>query len=229
MNKLKLFYVEDEPALAKIVKEFLESRDFDVRLITTGYGAIEEFKTYSPDVCILDVMLPFLDGFSIATEIRKLNPDQAILFLTAKNQTEDVLKGFATGGNDYIRKPFSMEELIVRIKNLIALYRMPTQQINSLEAYQIGKYNFYPISQELLIMGEVKRLSYRETQLLLLLSRSINQPIQRKLILDEIWGNDSFFNSRNLDVYINKLRDYLRNDEKVKILTLKGVGYRLVC
>lgn len=231
MNKIKLFYVEDEPSLGKIVKESLESREFEVKMVTSGLNAVSEFKSYLPDVCVLDVMLPHKDGFTIGREIRAIQKEIPILFLTAKNQTEDVLKGFASGGNDYIRKPFSMEELIVRIKNLLA---MSNQQVNansgtkSLELINIGSYTFYPLRQELHSTNHIRRMSHRETELLLLLSGKLNQTITRKTILDEIWGNDSFFNSRNLDVYINKLREYLKDDESVELITLKGVGYRLV-
>lgn len=231
MNKIKLFYVEDEPSLAKIVKESLESREFEVKMITSGLNAIAEFKNYVPDVCVLDVMLPHKDGFTIGQEIRSLKKDIPILFLTAKNQTEDVLKGFASGGNDYIRKPFSMEELIVRIKNLLDLSQVESKgnsQIKVTDLINIGQYVFYPLRQELHSEINVKRLSHRETQLLELLARNLNQAVSRKIILDQIWGNDSFFNSRNLDVYINKLRDYLKEDQRVELITLKGVGYRLV-
>ncbi len=231
MNRIKLFYVEDEPSLGKIVKESLESREFEVKMITSGLNAVSEFKSYLPDVCVLDVMLPHKDGFTIGQEIRAIQKEIPILYLTAKNQTEDVLKGFASGGNDYIRKPFSMEELIVRIKNLLA---MSNQQVNAnsgtmpLELIRIGGYTFYPLRQELHSANHIRRMSHRETELLLLLSGKLNQTITRKTILDEIWGNDSFFNSRNLDVYINKLREYLKDDESVELITLKGVGYRLV-
>lgn len=231
MNKIKLFYVEDEPSLAKIVKESLESREFEVKMITSGLNAIAEFKNYVPDVCVLDVMLPHKDGFTIGQEIRSLKKDIPILFLTAKNQTEDVLKGFASGGNDYIRKPFSMEELIVRIKNLLDLSQVESKgnsQIKVTDLINIGQYVFYPLRQELHSEINVKRLSHRETQLLELLARNLNQAVARKIILDQIWGNDSFFNSRNLDVYINKLREYLKEDQRVELITLKGVGYRLV-
>jgi DNA-binding response OmpR family regulator len=231
MAKVKIFYVEDEPSLGKIVKESLESRDFEVNMITSGLNAVAEFKMYAPDVCVLDVMLPHKDGFTIGQEIRSLKKDIPILFLTAKNQTEDVLKGFASGGNDYIRKPFSLEELIVRIKNLLNLSQVESKvisQLNVSDSINIGQYLFYPLRQELHSEVNVKRLSHRETQLLELLAKHLNQAVSRKIILDQIWGNDSFFNSRNLDVYINKLRDYLKEDQRVELITLKGVGYRLV-
>ncbi|MBK6545685.1 MAG: response regulator transcription factor [Saprospiraceae bacterium] len=231
MNKIRLFYVEDEPSLGKIVKESLESRDFEVRMITSGLNAIEEFKLFNPDVCVLDVMLPHKDGFTISKEIKEIPSSVPILFLTAKNQTEDILKGFASGCNDYIHKPFSMEELIVRIKNLLSLTSIRhtiSSLSTSVDSMNIGLYIFFPLRQELHFENDVRRLSHRETELLLLLSNSLNQLVTRKEILMKIWGNDSFFNSRNLDVYINKLRDCLRSDSRVELITLKGVGYRLV-
>lgn len=231
MSKVKLFYVEDEPSLGKIVKESLESREFDVKLISTGLNAVEEFKLYLPEVCVLDVMLPHVDGFTIGKEIRAIQENIPILFLTAKNQTEDALKGFASGGNDYIRKPFSMEELIVRIKNLLHLSYLDKRMENQFDVHElitIGNYSFYPLRQELHNNFNIRRLSHREAELLAVLSRKLNQAIMRKTILDQIWGNDSFFNSRNLDVYINKLREYLKEDNRVELITLKGVGYRLV-
>jgi DNA-binding response OmpR family regulator len=228
MTKIKLFYVEDEPSLGKIVKESLESRDFEVYMITSGLHAVEEFKKFQPDVCVLDVMLPHKDGFTIGKEIRSMHSQIPILFLTAKNQTEDVLQGFSSGGNDYIRKPFSMEELIVRIRNLMTLTAPDIKSPTSKDELCIGMFRFYPLRQELHFQNEIRRMSHRETELLQLLAKNLNQAVTRKMILDQIWGNDSFFNSRNLDVYINKLREYLKEDKRVELITLKGVGYRLV-
>lgn len=231
MKKIKLFYLEDELSLGKIVKESLESRDFEVKMIANGLSAIDEFISFNPDVCVLDVMLPHKDGFTIGNEIRALNKDIPILYLTAKNQTEDVLKGFASGGNDYIRKPFSMEELIVRIKNLLGLRQsefIKKQKEENSESVLIGKYTFFPLRQELFLQNTMRRLSHRETELLSIFARNINKAVSRKFILVQIWGNDSIFNSRNLDVYINKLREYLKEDPEVELITLKGVGYRLI-
>lgn len=225
---IKLLYVEDEPSLAKIVTETLSSRQFEVRHISRGDLAMDAFREFSPDICVLDVMLPYVDGFSLGKEIRSLNSKVPIIFLTAKSQTEDALQGFGSGGNDYIRKPFSMEELIARIKNLLALSNQAQTAIINPEALPLGRYHFYAGRQELHLGETIKRLSHRETELLSMLIGQKQEAVLRKTILDKIWGNDSFFNSRNLDVYITKLRDYLREDEKIQIITLKGVGYRLV-
>jgi DNA-binding response OmpR family regulator len=179
----------------------------------------------------LDVMLPYIDGFTIGTQIRNLNSKIPIIYLTAKGQTEDALMGFGSGGNDYIRKPFSVEELMVRMNNLLLLtnpnYSAEINTDNS-TSVSIGQYVFYAGRQELILGDKIKRLSHRETELLSTLTAQKQETVFRKQILDKIWGNDSFFNSRNLDVYITKLRDYLKEDEKIQIITLKGVGYRLV-
>ncbi len=187
------------------------------------------FEKYEPDICVLDVMLPNKDGFTLGKEIRQLDEQIPIIFLTARNQTADVVEGFGSGGNDYMRKPFSMEELIVRIHNLLQLAKGQPPASHSEGEIQLGRYSFFPKKQILQIGPHDRQLSHRESQLLFLLARQTNTAVERKHILQEIWGNDSFFNSRNLDVYIKKLRDYLSDDESVRIITLKGVGYRLVC
>ncbi len=224
----KILYVEDEPFLGKIVKESLESREFEVELVTDGHRVMGIFEKFKPDICVLDVMLPNKDGFTIGQEIRELDGEMPIIYLTAKNQTEDVVKGFESGGNDYVRKPFSMEELIVRINNLLQLSKGLNKPINTSNGIKLGQFIFFPKKQLLQIGNHSQQLSHREAQLLAILSQTINAAVERKYILDEIWGNDSFFNSRNLDVYIRKLRNYLSKDDTVQIITLKGVGYRLV-
>ena len=226
MKPTKILYVEDEPFLGKIVKESLESRQYQVNMVADGLLALPAFEQNKPDICILDVMLPNKDGFTIGKEIRKKNATIPILFLTAKSQTEDLVKGFSVGGNDYIKKPFSIEELIVRVENLLALTGKDNEEEG--DVFQIGEYDFYSKRYELTNGETIQKLSYREAQLLEILIKNRNQTTQRKTILQKIWGDDSFFNSRNLDVYIRKLRKYLAQDERVKIITLKGVGYCFV-
>jgi DNA-binding response OmpR family regulator len=222
--KTKILYVEDEPFLGRIVKESLESRDFEVNMLTDGKDVVKNFETINPDICVLDIMLPIKDGYSIAKELRQLNSKIPIIFVTAKVQTEDLLKGFEAGGNDYLRKPFSMEELIARINNLLQLTH--AQKVtNSNDCIVIGKYEFNPLRYELKIEGKVKKLSSREATLLSVLVENRNGTTNRKDILMKLWGDDSFFNSRNLDVYITKLRDYLKEDSTIEIITIKGVGY----
>ena len=227
MSKTKVFYVEDELFLGKIVKESLESRGFDVIMESDGAKATELFKKSAPDVCVLDIMLPNKDGFTIADEIRNVNEDIPIIFLTAKTQTEDVVKGFSLGGNDYIRKPFSMEELIVRIQNALRHKTETPQKIQS-DTVKLGKYSFHLNRQVLNDGKEDRKLSYRESELLKVLYENRDKIIDRRDILNLLWGNDNFFNSRNLDVYITKLRSYLKEDPSLEIITIKGIGYRFV-
>lgn len=229
---VKILYVEDEPFLGKIVKESLESRAFEVHMVADGARVMHALEQFRPDICVLDVMLPHRDGFSLAGDIRRSRPELPILFLTAKDQTEDVLKGFAAGGNDYVRKPFSMEELIVRVNNLVGLSRgknMPAARHPN-DGVPIGQYEFFPLKYELRYGpdGSMRKLSAREADLLKILLENRNFTVARKQILLQVWGDDNFFNSRNLDVYITKLRDYLRQDPGIEIITIKGVGYHFV-
>lgn len=222
MPKVKILYVEDEPFLGRIVKESLESRLYEVNMATDGNHAVTLYDQTQPDICVLDIMLPQKDGYSIAKDIRKKNPAVPIIFVTAKTQTEDLLKGFESGGNDYIRKPFSMEELIVRITNLLHLSQ---KKNHGKESISIGKFVFNVSRYELAFNNRVKKLSHREASLLTILCEHMNATTNRKDILMSVWGDDSFFNSRNLDVYITKLRDYLKDDPSIEIITIKGIGY----
>jgi len=224
MRKTKILYVEDEPFLGRIVKESLESRDFEVTMITDGNDATGAFQEILPDICVLDIMLPSKDGYAIAKDIRRVSPGMPIIFVTAKVQTEDLLKGFEVGGNDYLRKPFSMEELIVRINNLLQLAGGSKNTVSQ-DSISIGQYHFVPVRYELRIGDRIKQLSHRESTLLQALIENKNATVLRKDILMKLWGDDSFFNSRNLDVYITKLRDYLKEDPAIKIITIKGIGY----
>jgi DNA-binding response OmpR family regulator len=227
MSKIKLFYVEDELFLGKIIRESLESRGFDVIMESDGAKATEVFKQSKPDICILDVMLPNKDGFTIADEIRELDEDVPIIFLTAKTQTEDVVKGFSLGGNDYIRKPFSMEELIVRVQNALRIKPDENKKLTG-GIITFGRFTFN-LNRQLLSNGkEERKLSYRESELLKMLYEGRDRIIGRSDILNLLWGNDSFFNSRNLDVYVTKLRSYLKEDPSLEIITIKGIGYRFV-
>jgi DNA-binding response OmpR family regulator len=222
MRVVKILYVEDEPFLGRIVKESLESRQYSVTMIADGEAALDAFDAVQPDVCILDIMLPGKDGYAIARDIRKRSPAMPIIFVTAKTQTDDLVKGFEAGGNDYIRKPFSMEELIVRLENLL---NMTQQKKSSSDTIVMGQYQFAPLRYELRHQDTVKKLSHRETTLLQMLLDNRNATVLRKDILLKLWGDDSFFNSRNLDVYITKLRDYLKEDDRIEIITIKGIGY----
>ncbi|MFZ1312470.1 MAG: response regulator transcription factor [Chitinophagaceae bacterium] len=227
MSQTKILYVEDELFLGKIVRESLESRGFEVIMEGDGAKVIDLFKKSKPDICVLDIMLPNKDGFTIADEIRELDEEVPIIFLTARTQTEDVVKGFSLGGNDYVRKPFSMEELIVRIQNLLRTKTEAPKKISGGTA-SFGKYTFQLNRQVLSNGKEERKLSFRESELLKLLYENRDKIIDRKDILNLLWGNDSFFNSRNLDVYITKIRSYLKDDPSLEIITIKGIGYRFV-
>ena len=224
-----VLYAEDEMFLGKIVKESLESRGFEVFMETDGAKVMPLYLQTKPDICVLDIMMPNKDGYAVAEEIRSVNKDVPVLFLTAKVQTEDVLKGFTSGGNDYIRKPFSMEELIARINNLLQLKgnAAPVNAGGS-DTVQLGKLSFN-LARQVLTGGETPRkLSFREAELLRYLFDHRNTIIDRRDLLKALWGNDNFFNSRNLDVYITRLRGFLKDDPSLEILTIKGVGYRFV-
>lgn len=227
MSKTKILYIEDELFLGKIVKESLESRGFEVMMGSDGAQATALFREFNPDVCVLDIMLPNKDGFEVADEIRQLQQQVPIIFLSAKTQTEDVVKGFAVGANDYMRKPFSMEELIVRVNHLAGRGQAGTGKTDN-SIVRIGRYQFHLNRQVLQVDDEERKLSFRESELLRLLCENRNQVIDRKDILNLLWGSDSFFNSRNLDVYITKMRSYLKADPSLEIITIKGVGYRFV-
>lgn len=228
--KTKILYVEDEPFLARIVKETLELKGYEVMHKTDGTRIAELVNGFGPDICVLDVMLPNTDGFTLGTAIRNLHPKLPIIFLTAKTQTEDVLKGFSSGGTDYIKKPFSMEELMVRIENQLKIAGADKNNTtDSLpEEIVMGKCVFYPRRYELLAGDKLIKLSNRESQILNIFCNNRNSTIDRRILLKTVWGDDSFFNSRNLDVYIRKLREYLSAEPNIEIITLKGKGYHFV-
>lgn len=229
MNPLsfKILYVEDEQFLGRIVKDSLESRGFQVLMLPDGRQITEQFQQFQPHICVLDVMLPYKDGFTLAQEIRQVAPQIPILFLTAKTQAEDAVQGFQSGGNDYIRKPFSLEELIVRIQNLLQLTQGHTTAHND-GTITIGRYHFLPQRYELRLGSEVRKLSHRESELLSIFAQNQNKIINRQDILMRVWHDDSFFNSRNLDVYITKLRGMLKDDPSIQILSIKNVGYHFM-
>lgn len=227
MNKLTtILLAEDEPALGQIIKESLETRNFKVLLCDNGEKAFEVYKQESPELLVLDVMMPKKDGFTLAKDIRVLDDSIPIIFLTAKSQTQDVVEGFTIGGNDYLKKPFSMEELIVRINNL--LNRTKLQKTS--EVMQIGKYSFnFPKQILQFEKNESLQLTHREAHLLFHLIKNKNQVLDRSLILNKLWGNDDFFNARSMDVFITKLRKKLNQDETIQIINVRGFGYKLIC
>ncbi len=224
----KILYIEDEIFIAKIVKESLEDKGFEVCHCADGGEAKTLFLQFQPNLCILDIMLPNVDGYMIAKQIRAIDDVVPIIFLSAKNQTRDVVLGFEQGGNDYLKKPFGMEELLVRIHNLLKMSQKETKKPTESTIFTIGKYVFSPLRYELKYGEKSQKLSYRDVQLLTFFCEKPNQVIERKDILLAIWNDDSIFNSRNLDVYINKIRSYFEDDPRVQLITLKGVGFQFV-
>ncbi|GHE74415.1 response regulator transcription factor [Roseivirga thermotolerans] len=225
MAKHKILLAEDEVALGTIVKESLETRGYDVIYCADGEEARLKYEQTGPELLVLDVMMPKKDGFSLVREIRKKNDRIPIIFLTAKSRTEDVVEGFGYGANDYLRKPFSMEELIVRIKALLSRHAggQPSEDVS------IGQYTFNFSRQTLRFQDQEEQLTHREAQLLHELYLHKNDLTERTLILNTLWGSDDFFNARSMDVFITKLRKKLSQDTSIQILNVRGYGYKLIC
>ncbi|MBB6272317.1 DNA-binding response OmpR family regulator [Pedobacter cryoconitis] len=228
MGKIKILLAEDEPFLARIVKESLESRDFEVKHVDNGTKAFSLFRDYQPDICVFDITMPEMDGFSLTKDIRKINSEVPIIFLTARSLTEDVVNGFEIGGNDYLKKPFSMEELIVRINSLLRMPNRKTQQNNEELKCTVGEYYFNSVTQDLSKGNQLIKLSFRESSLLKLLVESRNEVLSRKTALELLWGADNFFNARSMDVFITKLRKHLKDDPGIQIVNIRGLGYKLI-
>jgi len=225
MNKVKLLLVEDELTLAQIIKESLETRDFVVLHAQNGEEAFQMYQQNSPDILVVDIMMPVKDGLTLTKEIRSIDSQTPIIFLTAKSQPQDVVTGFDTGGNDYLKKPFSIEELIARIKNLVN--RKPGH--DNMHELILGEYKFNPNNQTLQFKeDQIDTLTSRESQLLLFLAQNRNQIVERNTVLDLMWTNNDFYSSRSMDVFISKLRKLLSKDKTLKILNVRGIGYKLV-
>ena len=225
MNKVKLLLVEDELTLAQIIKESLETRDFVVLHAQNGEEALQMYQENSPDILVVDIMMPVKDGLTLTKEIRSIDSQTPIIFLTAKSQPQDVVTGFDTGGNDYLKKPFSIEELIARIKNLVN--RKPGH--DNMHELILGEYKFNPNNQTLQFKeDQIDTLTSRESQLLLFLAQNRNQIVERNTVLDLMWTNNDFYSSRSMDVFISKLRKLLSKDKTLKILNVRGIGYKLV-
>lgn len=225
MDKIiNVLLAEDEPSLGQIIKESLETRNFKVSLVTDGEAAYKLFNEQVFDVLVLDVMMPKTDGFTLTKEIRKENNVVPILFLTAKSQAKDVVEGFTIGGNDYLKKPFSMEELIVRIHNLLSRNNFKPKTT------LLGEFTFDLSKQFLQYKNEEKiNITHREAHLLHHLLLNKNQVLDRSKVLKELWGDDDFFNARSMDVFITKLRKKLKKDENIQIVNVRGFGYKLIC
>lgn len=228
MDPIHVLLVEDEQTLAMIIKDTLEGQGFRIRLAKDGEEGLQCFFHEKPDVLVADVMMPRMDGFEMVRRIRRSDAVTPVLFLTARSAVNDVVEGFELGANDYLKKPFGMQELIVRIKALAGRVLSPTQPPRAQALFEIGDYVFTPRTQQLLHQGTTAELSHRESEILRRLCERRNQVVEMRDILLELWGDDSFFNQRSLHVFITKLRHKLNRDKRVRIVNVRGIGYKLI-
>lgn len=229
MDKIKVLFVEDEPVLASIVRESLETRGFAIAIATNGVEGWSMFNLNKPDVCVVDVMMPRKDGFSLVQDIRRVDELVPVIFLTARTQTEDVLKGLEIGADDYMKKPFSMEELILRLKALVRRKSINNKMLHDMpEEISIGNCSFSYQKLEFYCHKQLFNLSQREADLLQLLVQYKNQLLERKTALMKLWGDDSPFNARSMDVYITRLRKFIKEDSTLEIINIRGYGYKLM-
>ena len=228
MQKQKILLVEDDPNLGQILKEYLDIKGFDTKLCRDGEEGFQAFEKDRFDLCIFDIMLPKKDGFSLAREIKVADKTTPVIFLTAKSMKQDTIEGFKLGADDYITKPFSMEELLLRIKAILRRSGNNAQTRPEAQVFKIGGFTFdYDIHQLTSKDSEIK-LTSKEAELLKLFCLNINQTLDRSTALKIIWRDDSYFNARSMDVYITKLRKYLKEDPRLEILTVRGTGFKLV-
>ncbi len=227
MKARNILLAEDDNNLGQLLKNYLNIKNFNTSLAVNGKEALELYRKSEFDICILDIMMPELDGISVAREIRKTSQDMPVIFLTAKNQKEDVIEGFKSGADDYITKPFSMEELLYRIEAIMRRVAEPASQKKQ-SSYRIGEYHFDTVKQLLTYHDHTIKLTTKESELLELLCRHRNEVMERNYALKAIWIDDNYFNARSMDVYITKLRKYLKKDPSVKILNVHGKGYKLL-
>ena len=227
MSNIKILLAEDDSNLGLLLKNYLNAKNYEATLAKTGTRALEAFSDSDFDICIFDIMMPEMDGITLAKEIRSLNNEIPIIFLSAKNLQEDIIDGFISGADDYVTKPFSMEELLYRIEAILRR----TGAAKSLKEgpYTIGSFTFDPLKQILCKGGTETKLTTKESELLNILYKHRNEILERNYALKMIWIDDNYFNARSMDVYISKLRKYLRLDPSLKILNVHGRGYKLIC
>ncbi len=227
MDTIKLLLAEDDVNLGKVLTTYLEAKGYSVQHANNGEEAYEFFCKSDFDICLIDVMMPLKDGFTLAKEIRKMDEQIPIVFLTAKNLQEDVIEGLSIGGDDYITKPFSMEVLLARLQALIRRIS-PDSGKNVQTLFQFGDSSFDANRQTLTIQGVEQKLTTRESELLLMLIQKKNEVLEREYVLKKIWGDDSYYNARSMDVYITKLRKHFKNEPSVQIINIHGIGFKLV-
>ncbi|MBR9999563.1 MAG: response regulator transcription factor [Cyclobacteriaceae bacterium] len=226
MDRINVLVVEDDPNLGQILSDYLRLKKYNPTLCTDGEAGLEKFKNHDFDICLLDIMMPRMDGFALAREIRNLNKEIPIIFLTAKSMKEDAIEGFKLGADDYITKPFSMEELLLRINAV--LRRSFKDRDHQKNIFLFGNSSLDSDKQLLSIRNEKIKLTNKESQLLKLLCQNKNEILDRSAALKMIWHDDSYFNARSMDVYITKLRKYLKKDASVSIQTIHGEGFKLI-
>ncbi|REG86384.1 response regulator transcription factor [Algoriphagus antarcticus] len=227
MSKAKLLVVEDDPNLGDILKEYLEMKGYEPTLCRDGEEGWNKYKKGKFDLCLLDIMMPKKDGFTLAKEIKKIEENLPILFLTAKNQKDDIIEGLKIGADDYLTKPFSMEELLLRV-NAILRRTHKNEEINPLKVYTFGGFVLHYDEQILDGPKGRHKLTSKENELIRLLASEINNLVNRSHALKQIWGDDSYFNARSMDVYLSKIRKLLKDDPKVQIITVHGEGFKLI-
>lgn len=227
IQKIKILLAEDDENLGTLLREYLNVKGFDADWFINGEKAYKSFVKNRYDLCILDVMMPVKDGYTLAREIRQTNAEMPIIFLTAKSLKEDIIEGFKAGADDYISKPFSMEELIFRVEAVIRRTRKESAAAVQHE-YRIGSYQFFPNTQLLKFGAMEHKLTTKESELLKLLCVNKNSILDRNFALKTIWVDDNYFNARSMDVYIAKLRKYLKEDPHVQILNVHGKGFKLI-
>lgn len=225
MEKIHVLLVEDERTLSMIIKDTLEEQGFHISIAYNGEEGLRMFHSEHPEVVVADVMMPRMDGFEMVRRIRQADRTTPVLFLTARSGINDVVEGFELGANDYLKKPFSMQELIIRIKALLHKAFVQKEQTN---IFELGNYLFHAVSQQLTYAGITQELSHRESEILRRLCEHRNEVVSTQSILLELWGDDSFFNSRSLHVFITKLRHKLAKDERIRIVNVRGIGYKLI-
>jgi DNA-binding response OmpR family regulator len=223
---LRLLLAEDDENLGSLLQEYLKAKNFDTDWVRDGEKAFKVFEKNHYDLCILDVMMPLKDGFTLASEIRMVDSGMPIIFLTAKSMKEDILEGFTRGADDYLTKPFSMDELVFRIEAILRRVKGTGDSLANCST--IGKYSFDHQKQILKIDEQVYNLTTKETELLKLLCNNKNRILERNFALKAIWFDDNYFNARSMDVYITKLRKYLKDDPAVQIINVHGKGYKLI-
>ena len=229
MNEIKVLLAEDEQTLALIIKDTLEAQGFNIETAKNGEEGLQKFFMEKPDVLVADVMMPKMDGFEMVKRIRQSDKHTPVLFLTARSAINDVVEGFELGANDYLKKPFGMQELIVRIKALAGrLITQTEEKEKKTDWIEIGQYRFNSILQRLEYAGIETELSHRESEILRRLCENRNQVVNTQNILLELWGDDSFFNNKSLHVFITKLRHKLSKDSQIRIVNVRGIGYKLI-